>query len=154
MSHNKRIQLAENFGYMCWWCHQKTREAYGWQNSATIEHMVPTCYGGANENWNLVSACARCNFVRGTTDCEEFAEIACHFTSDTRLTYEVRKTEKRKQARTAQQRQRARRRAEQAFHNTPWDQSQPQSLIDTMIFWLTHPSIVLLYMHRQTVRSR
>jgi len=82
----KRVKLAEQHGWHCWWCGQRTREALGFQNSASIEHVVPRSCEGPDEYWNKVSACARCNFDRGVEPAEEFAMRARHFPEDRRLT--------------------------------------------------------------------
>ena len=82
----KRVKLAEQHGWHCWWCGQKTREALGFQNSASIEHVVPRSCEGPDEYWNKVSACARCNFDRGVEPAEQFAMRARHFPKDRRLT--------------------------------------------------------------------
>lgn len=82
----KRVKLAEQHGWHCWWCGQKTREALGFQNSASIEHVVPRSCEGPNEYWNKVSACARCNFDRGVEPAEQFAMRARHFSVDRGLT--------------------------------------------------------------------
>ena len=41
-------------------------------NTATLEHVVPQCQGGPNEDWNLVMACHRCNALRDIQGWEEF----------------------------------------------------------------------------------
>lgn len=68
----KRIQLAISQGWRCHWCRQDCREDVGWMNTATLEHVVPQCQGGGNEDWNLVMACHRCNCLRDTQGWEEF----------------------------------------------------------------------------------
>lgn len=68
----KRIQLAIHQGWRCHWCQQECREEVGWMNTATLEHVVPQCQGGGNEDWNLVMACHRCNALRDIQGWEEF----------------------------------------------------------------------------------
>lgn len=80
----KRVKLAERHNHRCFWCDQVTRDKMGWQNSATVEHIIPVSQGGTNEYWNLVSACHRCNYARGTESADDFAMRARHFEKDTR----------------------------------------------------------------------
>lgn len=84
MSVRTRIRLAERAGWRCGWCHQKTRRDMGWQNSATIEHVIPVSRGGSNKRENLMSACARCNRLRGTTPVDEFRLVAQNLEPDRR----------------------------------------------------------------------
>ena len=96
-----RIRLAKRHDWRCWWCNQITIPTIGFQNTATIEHVIPRGYGGTNEFWNLVSACHRCNDVRGTLLAEEFAELAAKYPKDTRTIKKAkrhRKLQKRLQA--------------------------------------------------------
>lgn len=76
---------------------------YGWQDSVTIEHVVPLSQGGSNIFWNRVAACHRCNFNRGTMNADEFAAIAKHYKPDRRPSAEALAELKRKnrQARIA-----------------------------------------------------
>jgi hypothetical protein len=99
-----RIKLAERAGWSCGWCGQKTRADMGWQNSATIEHVTPRSEGGSNKVTNLMSACARCNRLRGTQNAEEFKMVAQEFDVDRRTQAEALHTE-RKQYRKQRQQQ-------------------------------------------------
>jgi hypothetical protein len=87
----RRVRVAERYGWRCWWCSQRIRERMGWQNSATIEHLVPRSQGGSNEIWNLVAACHRCNLARGTEDSDGFAQRARGFAVDTRTDEDARR---------------------------------------------------------------
>ena len=80
----QRVYLAKQHNWRCWYCHCIMRKEYGWQDSVTIEHVVPLSRGGVNAFWNRVAACHRCNFNRGTMDADEFAAIAKHYKPDTR----------------------------------------------------------------------
>lgn len=90
-SNNKRIKVARRYGWSCWWCNQKLRKEYGWQDSATIEHLVPRSQGGPGEMWNLAASCYRCNLARGTMNMDEFAVIARNYGPDTRCMEEARR---------------------------------------------------------------
>ena len=99
-----RVKLADRAGWSCGWCAQKTRRDMGWQNSATIEHMTPKSQGGTNKLENLMSACARCNRLRGTQAVDKFREIAATFEPDRRLQSEALHQQRKvkRQARQAQ----------------------------------------------------
>jgi hypothetical protein len=84
-----RIKLAERAGWSCGWCNQKTRRDMGWQNSATIEHVTPVSAGGSHRLENLMSACARCNRLRGTQCVDEFMLMAQQFQPDRRMQSEA-----------------------------------------------------------------
>lgn len=43
-----------------------------WNSLYHIEHRLPVCRGGTNDERNLVLACARCNRAKGTLTDEEF----------------------------------------------------------------------------------
>lgn len=103
---NKRVKVAKRYGWQCWWCNQRLRKEYGWQNSATIEHLVPRSRGGTGEMWNLAAACHRCNLARGTMDMEEFAMVARHHEPDTRCMEEARNAAIKARRRERNERQR------------------------------------------------
>jgi hypothetical protein len=90
----QRIKLAERSDMQCYWCDQKVRKETGWQNSATIEHLIPSSQGGSNRLVNLVCACHRCNRLRGTQDVDSFKALAVSFEPDCRLTTEAQQAEK------------------------------------------------------------
>lgn len=104
ISSRTRIKLAERADWRCGWCGQKTRADMGWQNSATIEHVQPVSQGGSNKLENLMSACARCNRLRGTQAVDEFKLIAHEFDVD-RRTVEQALAHERKQHRKLRQQQ-------------------------------------------------
>lgn len=89
ISSRTRTRLAERVGWRCGWCAQKTRHDMGWQNSATIEHLTPVSVGGSNRLENLMSACARCNRLRGTQPVDEFKLVAQHLAPDRRTCEEA-----------------------------------------------------------------
>ena len=45
----KRIQRAIAQDWQCHWCQQQCREDVGWQNSVTLDHVVPRSQGCGNE---------------------------------------------------------------------------------------------------------
>lgn len=40
--------------------------------AATVDHLVPRALGGTDDQWNLVSACHRCNSRKGNRTADEF----------------------------------------------------------------------------------
>jgi hypothetical protein len=90
-----REKLANRMSGHCCWCGQKTRKQIGWQNSATIEHVVPISEGGSNNVNNLTSACWRCNNKRGNTPADQFAITAQTFPADCRTVEEANNAERR-----------------------------------------------------------
>ena len=97
----KRIKVANRYQWRCYWCSCGLRREIGYQNSATIEHLVPKSAGGPDSVWNLAAACRRCNFTRGVTPAEEFALLAKPFTVDKRSEEEARNADKKAQRRAA-----------------------------------------------------
>jgi len=99
----KREKIANRCQWRCWWCGCDLRREIGWQNSATIEHLQPKSTGGPDSVWNVVSACHRCNHLRGTTPMEEFALIAKNFTKDGRKVEDARNAAKKAKRRAQQE---------------------------------------------------
>jgi hypothetical protein len=81
---NRRIKLANRNQWRCYWCNHGMRPEFGFQNSATIEHLLPRSLGGSNRVDNLQSACARCNRTRGIQNHDEFLLTAKTFPRDRR----------------------------------------------------------------------
>lgn len=104
----KRIQLGIAQGWRCHWCQQACREEVGWQNSATLDHIVPRSQGGPNEPWNLVMSCQRCNISKSNQPWEDFELVARGFAPDARSVGEARIANKQAARQRRQERQRAR----------------------------------------------
>jgi len=52
----------------CWWCKvQLSKEVFG-ENFFHVDHLVPVCDGGTNDEENLVPSCAKCNHLRARKD--------------------------------------------------------------------------------------
>jgi hypothetical protein len=92
---SKRIKLARRAQWRCMWCDQSMREELGFQNSATVEHIVPASMGGPTHMHNMGSACMRCNQMRGTQDADSFKHMAASLEPDRRLTEEAARAEAR-----------------------------------------------------------
>lgn len=58
-----RQLLAQRDGNHCHWCHQP----FGGDETPTIDHVTPRSKGGRDALWNLVLACAPCNWARADT---------------------------------------------------------------------------------------
>ncbi|MGW4662894.1 HNH endonuclease [Streptosporangium sandarakinum] len=63
-----RRQLAERDGARCFYCARRFRDLA----EATLDHLVPTYYGGTWARANLVLACAPCNEAKGHRMPSEF----------------------------------------------------------------------------------
>lgn len=79
------------------------RRELGYQNSATIEHLVPKSKGGPDSIWNLAAACCRCNRRRGVTPMEEFELLAKKFAVDKRSEEDAQNAEKKARRRANQE---------------------------------------------------
>jgi hypothetical protein len=91
----RRIRLAHRAAWKCMWCSQPMRAELGFENTCTVEHVIPRCEGGVNLISNLGSACARCNRLRGCEPAEQFALRAANFPPDSRITREALNAERR-----------------------------------------------------------
>lgn len=69
-----------------------------YQNSATVEHLIPRSLGGPTQAWNLAAACYRCNTERGVECSEVFAGRARHFLPDARTIEDAKDASKRQKA--------------------------------------------------------
>lgn len=97
----KREKIADRYQWRCYWCGCGLRRELGYQNSATIEHLVPKSQGGPDRIWNLAAACRRCNHTRGTMPINEFELLAKTFSVDKRPEEHVRNAAKKAQRRAA-----------------------------------------------------
>lgn len=84
VQNTRRIKLANRAQWKCYWCNHGMRPEFGFQNSVTVEHLLPRSQGGGNSVSNLQAACARCNRIRGVQDHDEFMQIAKTFLRDRR----------------------------------------------------------------------
>lgn len=67
-----RCRLAEAQNWKCCWCGEPCRPEANHPDSATIEHVQPRSFGGADDWENYAMACATCNHKRGTLSVEDF----------------------------------------------------------------------------------
>ncbi len=65
-----RLAIYDRDGFACLWCGASIEDGA----KLTLDHVVPREFGGSHESENLVTACFRCNTVRGTRPVHEFAE--------------------------------------------------------------------------------
>lgn len=61
-----RQQLAEQQGWLCFWCRRKMVLADPGDDKysplvLTADHVMPLSRGGRNSRYNLVAACSQCN---------------------------------------------------------------------------------------------
>ncbi len=61
----QRLALSGCQNHRCCYCGQEMTQESDFNNTATIEHVVPRGRGGKNEMANKVAACYRCNNARG-----------------------------------------------------------------------------------------
>lgn len=52
--------LKQRDGDKCYLCQRQLEP-----DRTCIEHIIPLCYGGTNEPWNVALACAACNAEKG-----------------------------------------------------------------------------------------
>ena len=70
-----RVRLAEAQNWKCCWCGCECVAESNYQNSATIEHVVPRSLGGSDDWENLAMACNKCNHRRGIKSVDDMLEI-------------------------------------------------------------------------------
>lgn len=62
-----RPTIWERSGGVCFYCGGSIQE-----DAFIVEHMVPLCRGGSNEQTNLVAACDSCDVLKGGMTADEF----------------------------------------------------------------------------------
>lgn len=78
MSKNKEIRhrykVFERDGYECWYCGlQLDADAPGNDSLCpTLDHKVPMCRGGNDDESNLVTACRSCNCKKGRKTVDDY----------------------------------------------------------------------------------
>lgn len=66
-----RAALFKRDDFRCFWCNTTCRPpgmGKPTDATATVDHLIPVAKGGSNEFSNLVTACRRCNELRGHLD--------------------------------------------------------------------------------------
>lgn len=66
-------------GLACVWCGSSVEEGA----KLTLDHVIPHSQGGSNSPSNLVTACHKCNSVRGARSVEAFAADCARYTGVT-----------------------------------------------------------------------
>lgn len=59
---DKRLRIYARDGFCCRYC------LTGAGGVLTLDHVVPLCKGGTNDDSNLVTCCRRCNRIKGDKD--------------------------------------------------------------------------------------
>lgn len=67
----RRLSILLRDGFVCCYCGCDLRSAS--PAEVTLDHLLPRCHGGGNENENLVTACRSCNSSRGDKPWMEYA---------------------------------------------------------------------------------
>jgi hypothetical protein len=73
-----RVRIYERDGYRCVWCVRmvvegRRRGADTSVRLASVDHVLPRCFGGSNEHRNLITSCVQCNSRRGDRSVLSFA---------------------------------------------------------------------------------
>jgi len=55
----------------CWYCGYKPEVL----TDLTVDHAVPQCRGGKNDDWNLLPACEYCNRLKDNLTISEFRKL-------------------------------------------------------------------------------
>lgn len=63
----KRAAIILRDGDICHWCDIPLDD-----NTRTLDHVIPSSFGGTNELQNLVIACSDCNEGRGNIAYDDF----------------------------------------------------------------------------------
>jgi hypothetical protein len=71
----KRLAIYLRDGCACVWCGAKVEEG----TQLTLDHVIPHSEGGPNDDWNLVTACKRCNDSRGARSAREFSKVVAAY---------------------------------------------------------------------------
>jgi 5-methylcytosine-specific restriction endonuclease McrA len=71
----KRVQWFQLGQRRCHCCGVQLNWAQGFDNSATVEHMVPDSQGGTFHDVNLLITCRSCNNKRDNTDWIDFVTV-------------------------------------------------------------------------------
>jgi 5-methylcytosine-specific restriction endonuclease McrA len=62
--HQQRLRVHRLQGGQCHWCNRYCTLYPLLKKQMTIDHVIPVCEGGSNEEDNLVGACYYCNMKR------------------------------------------------------------------------------------------
>ena len=60
----KTQRIFEKRGGRCWWCDCVLQREKAGADFFHVDHLIPVCDGGTNDETNLVPACAKCNHDR------------------------------------------------------------------------------------------
>lgn len=79
--HGVLFRLAEQYGWICWYCGIPLRSSGKWGEqrridkvAAHLDHVIPKCAGGSNDIENLALACPFCNMAKGGASVDEFLQ--------------------------------------------------------------------------------
>ena len=68
---DKRLAIYLRDGFRCVYCGESLRDSD--PATATLDHLIPRCEGGDNDETNLVTACRSCNSTRQDKPWREYA---------------------------------------------------------------------------------
>ena len=69
----RKRRLWEKTDFRCWYCGEVCPE-----DQMTLDHFVPRCEGGSDEDSNLVPSCRSCNGAKGPLTVEQFRDKRTH----------------------------------------------------------------------------
>lgn len=72
----RRLALYLRDGLACVWCVASVEED---GVKLSLDHVIPYCRGGTNENANLLTCCRRCNSSRGSRSVAAFARVVAAY---------------------------------------------------------------------------
>jgi 5-methylcytosine-specific restriction endonuclease McrA len=66
------VDLFNQQSGACYYCGKAMTLDLGYQNTATLDHLVPRSKGGPTKDWNLVAACHWDNQQKGSMSAERY----------------------------------------------------------------------------------
>ncbi len=75
LTRERRLAIYLRDGCACVWCGFTLEDGA----QLSLDHLKPHSKGGSNDSRNLVTACAKCNSVRGDRSVQTFAETVAAY---------------------------------------------------------------------------
>ena len=79
ISKTSRLTLYVRDGFTCSYCRASIMDN---GNKLTLDHVIPRSEGGSNHATNLITACKKCNEVRGKRGVVQFAKDVAVYTQE------------------------------------------------------------------------
>lgn len=68
---DRRLAINIRDDFRCAYCGADLRDRE--PAEVTLDHLLPRCHGGSNDNTNLITACRSCNSARGARPWTDYA---------------------------------------------------------------------------------